>query len=424
MRYSFAVIGLGRVGSTLHTLLKEAGHIPQWVVTSRETEAGTPACSSIPEHPGAVEVIFITVPDGAIFSCAQELAHRWGDACRGICFFHCSGLLTSEALSPLAHLGAEVGSLHPLQSITTFDQARALLKESWFTFEGTKRCRNSASEIISSIGSALVDIAPEEKTFYHCAAVMASNYLVTLLCLANDIISRTGLDLEHLFPLVKGTLSNIEVQGRSALTGPVARGDWQTVEAHLRGLSEQFPDIVETYRALGRATARIASQQWPGSAVLHEKVLNRDTLVDTMNTMKSRGMKVVFTNGCFDIIHPGHVSYLSHARSLGDCLVVGVNADASVTRIKGPGRPINDETSRASVLAALSSVDYVMIFEEDTPYELISLVKPDVLVKGGDWKPEHIVGADIVKASGGEVHAIDFLQGYSTTSLIQKIHQG
>lgn len=130
---------------------------------------------------------------------------------------------------------------------------------------------------------------------------------------------------------------------------------------------------------------------------------------------------VVFTNGCFDILHPGHVDYLQRARSLGSCLVVGLNSDASVRRLKGPLRPVNDETSRALVLAALACVDYVAVFHEDTPYELIRTVEPDVLVKGGDWSVDRIVGRDLVEGRGGRVLSIPLLKGYSTTAIVDRI---
>lgn len=132
--------------------------------------------------------------------------------------------------------------------------------------------------------------------------------------------------------------------------------------------------------------------------------------------------KIVFTNGCFDILHTGHVTYLQEAKKLGNKLVVGLNSDNSVKRLnKGPSRPLQDEQSRAIVLAALTAVDAVVIFDEDTPLELIKAVKPDVLVKGGDWKPEQIVGGDFVTQNGGKVVSIPFVEGYSTTRIEEKI---
>ena len=134
-----------------------------------------------------------------------------------------------------------------------------------------------------------------------------------------------------------------------------------------------------------------------------------------------QGKKIVFTNGCFDILHLGHIDYLSSAKDLGDLLIIGLNTDESVKRIKGSNRPIQDEISRAFVLASLGFVDAVVFFGEDTPYNLIKTTQPDILVKGADYKPEDIVGYDIVKNKGGEIVTIEFLEGYSTTAIENKI---
>ena len=138
---------------------------------------------------------------------------------------------------------------------------------------------------------------------------------------------------------------------------------------------------------------------------------------------QSQGERIVFTNGCFDLMHYGHVHYLADARDCGDRLVVGVNADASVRRLKGPHRPIQDENSRMHVLAALACIDLVVLFEEDTPLELIKMLRPDVLVKGGDWQPQQIVGADVVIGYGGQVLSLPYLEGFSTTSIEGRIRQ-
>lgn len=136
---------------------------------------------------------------------------------------------------------------------------------------------------------------------------------------------------------------------------------------------------------------------------------------------KLLGKKIVFTNGCFDILHLGHVTYLQKAKQLGDILIVGVNSDDSVRRLKGPSRPVNSEYDRAMVLSALKSVDYTVLFENDTPLELIQLIEPSILVKGGDYTIDTIVGATEVLANGGEVVTIDFVEGKSTTSIIKKL---
>ncbi len=147
-----------------------------------------------------------------------------------------------------------------------------------------------------------------------------------------------------------------------------------------------------------------------------KKVVDRTELKEICSRLSVQGRKIVFTNGCFDIIHKGHVRYLRQARKLGDVLVVGLNSDRSVALIK-PGRPINREKDRAEVLSALCMVDYVTIFDEKTPYKLIRSLKPDVLVKGGDWKKEEIVGSDIAK----ETYSLPYVKGVSTTGIIEKI---
>lgn len=142
---------------------------------------------------------------------------------------------------------------------------------------------------------------------------------------------------------------------------------------------------------------------------------------DLVLQWKNEGKKVVFTNGCFDILHLGHVDYLEKARELGDKLVVGLNTDDSVSRFKGPERPIQNQNSRAHVLASLQFIDLVVFFNDDTPLNLISALVPDVLVKGSDYLAENIVGADVVKKGGGVVKTIDFVPGYSTTRILEKI---
>ncbi len=159
-------------------------------------------------------------------------------------------------------------------------------------------------------------------------------------------------------------------------------------------------------------------------SILSQKIIDKKTLARLLAAKKLTGNKIVFTNGCFDLLHPGHIRYLADARSLGDFLVVGLNSDDSVSRLKGENRPIQKEAVRAELLAALHAVDAVVIFNEDTPFELISYLKPDILVKGGDYTPETVVGADVVTANGGQVKIIPFEAGYSTTELISKIKHG
>jgi len=152
------------------------------------------------------------------------------------------------------------------------------------------------------------------------------------------------------------------------------------------------------------------------------KILNLSQLQNQIATDKQEGKKVVFTNGCFDILHKGHVDYLAKAADKGNVLIVAVNTDDSVKRLgKSPSRPIQDQEARAYLIAALESVSYVILFDEDTPKELIDAIVPDVLVKGSDYKPEAIVGYDTVTKHGGKVETIDFIEGYSTTAIEKKI---
>ncbi len=157
-------------------------------------------------------------------------------------------------------------------------------------------------------------------------------------------------------------------------------------------------------------------------ALLQSKIFyDYQELANDLAYWKFKDRKVVFTNGCFDILHRGHVEYLAKAASLADIMVVGLNTDSSVTRLKGSKRPVQDETSRALILASLSFVSKVVLFDEDTPYDLIKFIQPDVLVKGSDYKAEDIVGYDIVSAKGGEVVTIDLVDGYSTTAIVRKL---
>jgi rfaE bifunctional protein nucleotidyltransferase chain/domain len=154
---------------------------------------------------------------------------------------------------------------------------------------------------------------------------------------------------------------------------------------------------------------------------MKDKIVSRTKLRAIVRKLQRAGRRVVFTNGCFDILHVGHVRYLSEARALGDILVIGMNSDRSVRRLKGAGRPLVGERERAEVLAALEMVGYVTVFGEDTPAELIAELRPDILVKGGDYRAEEVVGKEIVEASGGRVAIIPLVRGQSTTGLIRKL---
>jgi rfaE bifunctional protein nucleotidyltransferase chain/domain len=153
-------------------------------------------------------------------------------------------------------------------------------------------------------------------------------------------------------------------------------------------------------------------------------ILSTDDAVAYVNRSRADGRRIVFTNGVFDLLYPGHLRYLQQSRGLGNTLVVGVNSDRSVRAIKGDSRPVTPEQERAEILAALACVDVVVLFDEDTPYALIARLQPDVLVKGADWPEEAMVGRDIVEARGGRVVRVPFEPGYSTTNVIEKIRKG
>ena len=211
-------------------------------------------------------------------------------------------------------------------------------------------------------------------------------------------------------------------------------GAGDTVIATIGFVMASGGDIDESTRIANAAAAVVVGKVGSATAswdeiiecqtALHESttehhIRQRDTLMDTVQRLKAKGLKIAFTNGCFDILHLGHVKYLEVAKSFADVLIVAVNSDRSVRELKGESRPINPEYDRAYLLAALESVDYTIIFDEDTPYDLIEMIKPDVLIKGGDYENKTVVGSDIVN----EVRLVDFVDGKSTTSIINKIVQ-
>ena len=155
--------------------------------------------------------------------------------------------------------------------------------------------------------------------------------------------------------------------------------------------------------------------------LLKSKITSKLELESQLKNWRSQDQKIVFTNGCFDLLHFGHIDYLAKARDLGDRLIIGLNTDASISRIKGPSRPVKDQMSRAHILAAIQFVDAVIFFDEETPIELISWIKPDVLVKGSDYTIKGIIGHELVLENGGEVKTISFVEGFSSSKLIDKI---
>ncbi|AEH44894.1 rfaE bifunctional protein [Thermodesulfatator indicus DSM 15286] len=213
----------------------------------------------------------------------------------------------------------------------------------------------------------------------------------------------------------RGQVEGIELGGQSVAFDP-----WGKI------ISESFGGITLLeldFSALEKARQLFVTSRTVSPSLLSEKILPLEELCQRVRRRKALGQKLVFTNGCFDLLHAGHVSYLARAREAGDFLVIGLNSDASVKRIKGPERPINPQENRAKVLAALSVVDYVVFFDEDTPEKLIKTLRPDILVKGADWPEEKIVGASFVKSYGGKVLRIPFEHEISTTKIIEKIRK-
>lgn len=208
----------------------------------------------------------------------------------------------------------------------------------------------------------------------------------------------------------------------STLAGAIAAGEGLPQAVALANLAAGIVVGKLGTAAISAPELRRAVQREQGS---ERGVLSLDQLLLAIEDARAHGEKIVFTNGCFDILHAGHVTYLEQARAQGDRLIVGVNDDGSVTRLKGPGRPINSVDRRMAVLAGLGAVDWVVSFGEDTPERLLGEVRPDVLVKGGDYGVEQVVGADIVKAYGGEVRVLGLVENSSTTAIVEKIrHQG
>lgn len=154
---------------------------------------------------------------------------------------------------------------------------------------------------------------------------------------------------------------------------------------------------------------------------MEKVILDRKKLIAAVKSLKKRGKKIVFTNGCYDLLHAGHVRFLKAAKKMGDVLLLALNSDSSVKRIKGPKRPVTPELERAELMASLACVDIVTLFKEDDPYNIIKDVVPDVLVKGGDWALDRIIGADVVRANGGKVRNIRYIKGKSTTNIIKKV---
>jgi D-beta-D-heptose 7-phosphate kinase/D-beta-D-heptose 1-phosphate adenosyltransferase len=267
--------------------------------------------------------------------------------------------------------------------------------------------------------ASIAEAARDAMYLADCEAMLVtqSEHGMTLVTRAGEAIHVPAL------PVKVRDVSGAGDTVAAALALSLAAGaDW---EAALRVANAAAAVAVSKKGTATVSAAELRRRILPqASLAAEEKIAAGDALEAHLAEWRAEGLRVGFTNGCFDILHPGHVKVLTAARGACDRLVVGLNSDASVRRLKGEGRPVQDERARAEVLAALEAVDLVVIFEEDTPIELIAQVKPSVLVKGGDYTREQVVGHEIVEAAGGEVLLIDILEGHSTTSLVKRAREG
>lgn len=273
MKPTIAIIGCGTVGTAMGKLLARAGHRVTGVATKSLNTAGRAAkiigAEQFSDRPWEMsqgaQVVFVTTPDDVIEStCEAIVKHRGFD--KNAVVLHCSGALSSAILSSARRCEAAVATLHPLQSFASVDQAEKLVPGSFCAIEGDKTALPVVRRLVRDVGGILMEITPEGKTLYHAAAVVASNYLVTLMHLALALNRAAGISPDvscrALLPLIKGTLSNIDAKGiPAALTGPIARGDVDTVAAHLKAIAERVPEFLMIYKALGLHTVHLAREK-------------------------------------------------------------------------------------------------------------------------------------------------------------------
>ncbi|MBW2366990.1 MAG: DUF2520 domain-containing protein [Deltaproteobacteria bacterium] len=289
MKPSFTIVGCGRVGTTLGWHLTQSGYpaesFTSRTLTSAEAIAGKVGISSFGdrpwEHTASADIVFITTPDDVIAEVCRDIVNKTGFR-SGSVVLHCSGSLPSTILAPARKNGAYIGSLHPLQSIAkaTFDSNpfQGIIT----AVEGDPQAIESARKIAADLGSRCIDIRTEAKILYHASAVVASNYLVTLMDLSLRLLKKAGIEasdaVDVLYPLVKGTLTNIEKIGiPQALTGPIARGDLATIADHLQAMGRQTPELLHLYKALGSHTVKLAGAKGsldPSQAEKFEKLLS------------------------------------------------------------------------------------------------------------------------------------------------------
>jgi predicted short-subunit dehydrogenase-like oxidoreductase (DUF2520 family) len=273
MKPSYAIVGCGRVGSALAKYLAEAGYIPAGLASKSLSSAKRVAdligsanfTDTAWEATREADIVFITTPDGAIKEACDSIAVKNGFH-SGSVVLHCSAALTSTILLSAKNCGASIGSMHPLQSFASTEYSHNPFSGIVTSVEGDKKATDAASLVVADLGSDFVTIQTEAKILYHASAVVASNYLVTLLDLSLNLIHQAGVPMDDAFrglkPLIDGTLANIEKMGvHDALTGPIARGDIQTIENHLREIGSKTPHLLPLYKILGLYTVEIVKGQ-------------------------------------------------------------------------------------------------------------------------------------------------------------------
>lgn len=400
------VVGEDTAGDTLDQALANAGVARHWVYAASGTICKLRVLS---HHQQLIRMDFEhPVPD----TCAQQLAD-W--VAQTVAQYDVL-VLSDYAKGALAHVSKMIDSARCAGVAVMVDPKGASFKP----YRGATLVKPNQSEFEHMVGG--------------CDNEQAFIAQGQRLCRALDIQAMLITRSEHGMALVQAAQPPIKLQSRAQEVFDVT-GAGDTVMATLATAFASGMSWVQSVRLANEAAGLVVKKVGTSTVTRHElqaqwqkqlqhehaATLTQAQVVERVRTAQQHGETVVFTNGCFDLLHAGHVRYLQEAAKLGDRLVIGVNADASVQRLKGPSRPVVPEAARRELLSALACVDWVVAFTEDTPERLICALKPDVLVKGGDYEPAQIAGADCVKAAGGQVKVLSFWTGYSTTELLETI---
>ncbi|KUJ71350.1 bifunctional D-glycero-beta-D-manno-heptose-7-phosphate kinase/D-glycero-beta-D-manno-heptose 1-phosphate adenylyltransferase HldE [Thiomicrospira sp. WB1] len=399
------VVGQDDHGQQLEQVVSAAGVTPDWVYS----EVGTICKLRVLSH--HQQLIRMDFEEPVPPQAASELAAKVGRAVAGydalVISDYAKGSLTDVAVMIEAANQAGVPVLiDPKGDDFSRYRSATLIKPNQSEFEhivgpcpDTATLLQKAESLRESLGTQALLITRSE---HGMALVEAEHAATTLQSKAQEVFDVTGAG-----DTVMAALATAYASG-------------MTLPQSVRLANEAAGLVVKKVGTSTVTRAELEAQWRQAHSHQGYASMSETEVAELVQLAQSKGEKVVFTNGCFDLLHSGHVRYLSEAARLGDRLVIGVNADASVSRLKGPSRPIVDLVGRMEVLSALSCVDWVVPFEEDTPQRLICRLQPDILVKGGDYQPDQIAGADCVLASGGQVEVLSFWQGHSTTELVKK----